>query len=105
LPPFYLDENEQIEIQIENEDSTAPLKILLEFLYTDKIVSLEGKETELDSLILIINVYKLANQFMIGKLKKICENLIDISLTCTNVLSLLRHIHSHNLHFLKGILI
>ena len=100
LPPFYLLPEEPIVIRIENQTAEA-VRIVLEFLYTDKIVSLEGKETELDTLKLLVNVYKLANQFLIPKLKKICENLIVLSLNITNVLSLLQYIHLLNLSTLK----
>lgn len=38
---------------------------------------------------------------MIPKLKKICENFIDSSITCANVLILLRYVDSLNLTVLK----
>ena len=38
---------------------------------------------------------------MIPKLKKLCENFIDISITCANVLSLLQYIDKLNLTSLK----
>lgn len=49
----------------------------------------------------MVDVYKLAYQFMIPKLKKICENLIDLSVTVSNCLALLRYIHNLNLATLK----
>ncbi len=93
---LYIQADEYIEIKINNEKASA-VRIVLEFLYTDRILSLESKESELETLKLMVDVYKLAYQFMIPKLKKICENLIDISVTCLNVLALLRYIHSLNL--------
>ena len=42
MPPFYLETDEFIPIFI-NSVHVDPLKIVLEFLYTDRIVSLEGK--------------------------------------------------------------
>lgn len=38
---------------------------------------------------------------MIYKLKKMCENLIDMTLTCKNVLTLLRYTDTLNLTTLK----
>lgn len=38
---------------------------------------------------------------MIHKLKRMCENLIDLSLNCKNILTLLRYINSLNLASLK----
>ncbi len=100
LVPFYIPEDEYVEIRVDTENSNA-VQIVLEFLYTDRIISLESKETELDTLHLMIDVYKVAYKFMLPKLKKICENLIDLSLTCRNVLALLRYIHSLSLPPLK----
>ncbi|RNA42331.1 leucine-zipper-like transcriptional regulator 1 [Brachionus plicatilis] len=99
-PPFCLNEDEFIEIRI-NEENAEALKMLLEFLYTDRIVSLEGRENEIETLKLVANLYKLANQFMIPKLKNICEQFCDTSITCANVLSLLRYVDSLNLTTLK----
>ena len=42
MPPFILNYDEYIEINIKNENSEA-LKILLEFIYSDSILSLKGK--------------------------------------------------------------
>jgi hypothetical protein len=41
-PPFVLNPGECIEIKINDENSKA-LKLVLEFLYTDRIMSLEGR--------------------------------------------------------------
>jgi hypothetical protein len=41
-PPFILNAGEYIEIKINGENSEA-LKLVLEFLYTDRIMSLEGR--------------------------------------------------------------
>lgn len=40
-PPFILNQDECIEIKISDQNSEA-LRIALEFLYTDRIISLEG---------------------------------------------------------------
>lgn len=98
--PFFIPADEHIELKIETEKPTA-VKIVLEFLYTDRILSLESRESEIDTLKLVVDVYKVAYQFMIPKLKKICENLIELSLTCANILALLRYTHFLNLHALK----
>lgn len=98
--PFYIPENHFIEIKVETEKAIA-VEIVLEFLYTDRIFSLEGKETDLETLKLMMDVYKIAFEFMIPKLKKICENLIELSLSCSNVLPLLRYIYHLNLINLK----
>jgi hypothetical protein len=42
LPPFYLNTDELIEIKI-NCDNSDSLRIVLEFLYTDRLLSLEGR--------------------------------------------------------------
>lgn len=42
-------------------------------------------------------------KFMIHKLKKMCENLMDMTLTCKNVLALLRYCDNLNLISLKVI--
>lgn len=60
-PPFILSPGEYIEIKLNGENSEA-LKLVLEFLYTDRIMSLEGKEHELDTVKLMVDVYKIANQ-------------------------------------------
>jgi hypothetical protein len=41
--PFNLKQKSFIEIRINDKCSSAAFKILLEFIYTDRIVSLEGK--------------------------------------------------------------
>lgn len=61
MPPFYLNSDEIIEIKLPDEKIDA-LKIALEFLYTDRVISLEGKEHEIETLKLMIDVYKLSNQ-------------------------------------------
>jgi len=99
-PPFILTQDSYIEIKLADERSDA-LRIVLEFLYTDRIISLEGKENELETIKLIVDVYKLAVQFMLPKLKKICENFVDSSVTCSNVLSVLRYVNLFNLNVLK----
>lgn len=38
---------------------------------------------------------------MIPQLKKICESFVEYSITCSNVLSLLRYVDLMNLHRLK----
>ena len=96
-----LHENECIEIKLLNCDNPECLRLVLEFLYTDRIVSLEGREKELTTLKLMIDVYKLSSQFMIHKLTKMCEILIESSITCSNVLNLLYYIDSLNLLTLK----
>ena len=42
MPPFFLNPDDQIEIKVTNE-TAEPFRIVLEFLYTDQIVSLEGR--------------------------------------------------------------
>lgn len=64
LPPFCLNQDEFIEVRI-NEENAQALKMVMEFLYTDRIVSLEGRENEIETLKLVANVYKLANQVRI----------------------------------------
>jgi hypothetical protein len=99
-PPFIIDAETFVEIKL-NEENSSTLKVVLEFLYTDRIISLEGKEHEFETVKLMIDVYKIANQFQVPKLKKICENFIESSLTCSNVLSVLRYVDSSNLNTLK----
>jgi hypothetical protein len=99
-PPFLLNPGEYIEIKISNENPEA-MKLVLEFLYTDRIMSLEGRENELETVKLIVDVYKIANQFIITKLKRICESFFDSSITCSNVLNLLRYVDQLNLATLK----
>ena len=99
-PPFILSQDSHIEIKLADERSDA-LKIVLEFLYTDRIISLEGKENELETIKLVVDVYKLAIQFMLPKLKKICENYVDSFVTCSNVLSVLGYVNMFNLNVLK----
>ena len=60
-PPFVLNQEEFIEIKI-NEENSEALRMVLEFLYTDRIVSLEGRENEIETLKLFVDVYKIANQ-------------------------------------------
>ena len=61
MPPFYLNSDELIEIKLIDEKIDA-MKIVLEYLYTDRILSLEGRENEIHALKLMIEVYKIANQ-------------------------------------------
>ena len=89
-----------IEIKVETEKANA-VEIVLEFLYTDRIFSLENKDMDQETLKLMMDVYKIAFEFMIYKLKKICENLIESSLSCSNVIPLLRYIYHLNLVNLK----
>lgn len=42
MPPFYLNTDDHIEIKVSNE-SAEPFRLVLEFLYTDQILSLEGR--------------------------------------------------------------
>jgi hypothetical protein len=70
MPPFYLNQDEIIEIKLPDEKIDA-LKIVLEFLYTDRILSLEGKENEMETLKLMIDVYKIANQVSFSYLLEI----------------------------------
>jgi hypothetical protein len=42
LPPFYLNTDEFLEIKL-NCDNSDALRIVLEFLYTDRLLSLEGR--------------------------------------------------------------
>lgn len=42
MPPFFLNPDDQIEIKVTNE-TAEPFRLVLEFLYTDQIVSLEGR--------------------------------------------------------------
>lgn len=46
MPPFYLNPDDYVEIKVGNE-SAEPFRLVLEFLYTDQILSLEGRGSHL----------------------------------------------------------
>lgn len=69
-PPFYLSSDELIEIKLLDEKIDA-MRIVLEFLYTDRVLSLEGKENEVETLKLMVDVYKIANQVSFKIINKV----------------------------------
>lgn len=77
-----------VKILLQQENSVS-LKKVLEFLYTDNINSFESNDSELDTLKLTVDVFKIANQFELAKLKNICTNSLKSSFTCENILDVL----------------
>jgi hypothetical protein len=101
--PFSLEpaSGTSIELKIAETNSVNSFKIILEFLYTDRVVSIEGKEQRLEFLKLMADVYKLSEQYSLAKLTHICEHFFESTISCSNVLSILQYVDNLSLTYLK----
>lgn len=84
-----------IPVEISDVSHSVFLQVL-EFLYTDNVVGPVSLEEA-------INLMVASEQFMIDRLKGICEDLIRTDITVDNVISVLVASHQHNAFGLKEI--
>jgi leucine-zipper-like transcriptional regulator 1 len=98
---FFLPDNGFIELRLDDVETSAVFQIILEFIYTDRLISLENKENETELVKLMIDVCRLAENFSMLKLVHICEVYISSIISTTNVLNLLEYVHSMDMKYLK----
>uniref|UniRef100_A0A7N4NKT3 Leucine zipper like post translational regulator 1 n=1 Tax=Sarcophilus harrisii TaxID=9305 RepID=A0A7N4NKT3_SARHA len=91
-PPFLL------EVAI-REAEAQPFEVLMQFLYTDKIQY--PRKGNVQEVLLIMDVYKLALSFKLSRLEQLCLQYIEASVDLQNVLTVCENANKLQLDQLK----
>uniref|UniRef100_A0A8C5CQQ4 Leucine zipper like post translational regulator 1 n=1 Tax=Gadus morhua TaxID=8049 RepID=A0A8C5CQQ4_GADMO len=87
-----------LEVSI-REAEPQPFRVLMQFLYTDKIQY--PRRGHVQDVLLIMDVYKLALSFQLARLEQLCVQYIEASVDLQNVLSVCENANKLQLDQLK----